>query len=325
MAQARLGAVSPVGTGTPSATRHEASGPVRCGRWRSCARSSWTSPSPMTKVRARALRHGCLQPRGPPVRCRASLRPSSVAWAALGASRHGDGQAGVEAADVAIWSGCGIRPSAARLGRQRVGDRAEDDDREDADDAVEQGDRGRLRQRHAVGDGQDADDAGLDDAEPGRAERHGRQQRADEGHEDRARQAERHVVEAERLDDEVQAQRLGQPDRARSGRPGWAAGAAASAPNTPCSKRSYSSRTWCGRKRSATMIRRPKLRIVNRPTASSGDDHDADAEHDLDRRRQAVAEAPVARGEAEQGDREEVEDPLDEDRPERPATATPCC
>ena len=48
---------------------------------------------------------------------------------------------------------------AARLARDEVGDRAEDDDREDADDAVEQGDRRRLRQRDAVADVEDADDA----------------------------------------------------------------------------------------------------------------------------------------------------------------------
>ena len=91
-------------------------------------------------------------------------------------------------------------PEAARLRREHVGDRAEDDDREDADDAIEQGDGGRLGQRHAVGDVQHADDARLDDPEPGRAERHGREQRADERDEDRARDAERDVVEAERLD-----------------------------------------------------------------------------------------------------------------------------
>ena len=48
-----------------------------------------------------------------------------------------------------------------------------------------------------VDDRQDADDAGLDDAEARGRERHGRQQRGDEGHEERAADAERDV-EAER-------------------------------------------------------------------------------------------------------------------------------
>ena len=41
-------------------------------------------------------------------------------------------------------------------------------------------------------------------------------------------------------------------------------------------------------------------------------------EDDLDGRRQPVAEAPEAGREAEDGDREDVEDALDEDGPERP-------
>ena len=49
--------------------------------------------------------------------------------------------------------------------------------------------------------------------EPGRAEGHGGEQRADEGDEDRARQAEGDIVEAERLDHEEQAQSLGHPDQ----------------------------------------------------------------------------------------------------------------
>ena len=49
-----------------------------------------------------------------------------------------------------------------------------------------------------------------------------------------------------------------------------------------------------------------------------GDDDHADAEHDLDGRREAAPEAPVAGGQPEGGDREQVEDPLDEDRAERP-------
>ena len=43
------------------------------------------------------------------------------------------------------------------------------------------------------------------------------------------------------------------------------------------------------------------------------------SEHDLDLVRQLPAEAPVAGGQAEHDDREEVQDPLDEDCPERPA------
>ena len=90
----------------------------------------------------------------------------------------------------------------------------------------------------AVGDGQDADDAGLHDAEPGRRERHGRQQRADQGDEERAADPELDVREAQRLDDEVQAHRLGRPDQAgQHDQPGQRP-QSDGRPKTPSSKRS---------------------------------------------------------------------------------------
>ena len=61
------------------------------------------------------------------------------------------------------------RPIPAALRREPVGDRAEHDDREDADRPIDEHDRVASVGRHAVGRRQDADDAGLDDAEPGRA------------------------------------------------------------------------------------------------------------------------------------------------------------
>ena len=67
------------------------------------------------------------------------------------------------------------------------------------------------------------------------------------------------------------------------------------------------------------MIRRPKLRIVSSPTARTMTTTDADREDDLDLRREAVAEAQEPGRQAEDDDREQVEDPLDEDGPERPA------
>ena len=71
------------------------------------------------------------------------------------------------------------------------------------------------------------------------------------------------------------------------------------------------------------MIRLPKLRTMNRPTASTDDDHQADREDELDLRRHAGAEAPEAGGEPQQHDREQVEDALDEDRAE--GEAQPKC
>ena len=67
------------------------------------------------------------------------------------------------------------------------------------------------------------------------------------------------------------------------------------------------------------MSRRPKLRSVNRASASSATMTIADAEHGLDLGRQAAPEAPVAGRDAHQRDREDVEDALDEHGAERPA------
>ena len=69
---------------------------------------------------------------------------------------------------------------------------------------------------------------------------------------------------------------------------------------------------------SLVRIRRPKLRIVSSPPASSRTTTDADREDDLDVARQAAPERHEAGREPEDDDREQVEDPLDEDRPEGP-------
>ena len=69
--------------------------------------------------------------------------------------------------------------------------------------------------RDAVDERQDGDDAGLDDADARRRERHGGQERAGQRDEERAADPEVDVAEAERLDHEEQAHRLGRPDRAR--------------------------------------------------------------------------------------------------------------
>ena len=69
----------------------------------------------------------------------------------------------------------------------------------------------------------------------------------------------------------------------------------------------------------------PEVAHREQPEGEHGHDDEADGEDHLDRRRQPVAEAPVAGGDAEQGDRDEIEDPLDEDGAERPASARPPC
>ena len=97
-------------------------------------------------------------------------------------------------------------PRPRRIGETAYAIAAEDDDRQHADRAIDQRDRERLGLRHAVDQRQDADHAGLDDADPGRREGHGRQQRARQGHEERAADAELDVREAEGQDDQVQAQ-----------------------------------------------------------------------------------------------------------------------
>ena len=73
-------------------------------------------------------------------------------------------------------------------------------------------------------------------------------------------------------------------------------------------------RCGSGRRR---MIRPPKLRTRVEPYGQDGDDDQADREDELDGRRHAAAEAPEAGREAKQHDREQVEDALDEHRPER--------
>ena len=68
--------------------------------------------------------------------------------------------------------------------------------------------------RDAVDDRQQPDDAALDEADPRRRQRHRGEQRRGEGHEERAADPEVDVRQPERLDDEVQAHRLGRPDEA---------------------------------------------------------------------------------------------------------------
>ena len=90
------------------------------------------------------------------------------------------------------------------------------------------------------------------------------------------------------------------------------------APKTPSSKRSYSSRIRGGTG-SRSRMRRPKLRIVNRPTAATTTTTMPTTKTSRTAGGNPLAEAPEAGRQAEDGDREDVEDPLDEDGPEGPA------
>ncbi len=110
---------------------------------------------------------------------------------------------------------------AAPLAGQRVGDRAEDQDRDDADRPVDEGDREGLGLGHAVDERQQRHDAALDEADPCRRERHRGEQRRRERHEERAADPEMHVREAKGLDDEEQARRLGRPDEDRKEDQPW--------------------------------------------------------------------------------------------------------
>ena len=76
---------------------------------------------------------------------RAAVEPSAT-------PSRGRRQTGVDAGD-ARSAGSAMRPGPRGFDDSDVRDRPEDDDREHADDPVEQGDRGGLGQRHAVGDG----------------------------------------------------------------------------------------------------------------------------------------------------------------------------
>ena len=70
---------------------------------------------------------------------------------------------------------------------------------------------------------------------------------------------------------------------------------------------------------SRARIRRPKLRTVKSPMASTMTTTTPSPRMKVTAGRQAGAEAPEAGRQAEDGDREEVEDALDEDRAEGPA------
>src|SRR3954468_11352922 len=96
----------------------------------------------------------------------------------------------------------GIDAEPASLRREPVGDRAEGDDRENADHPVDDRDRERLGLIDAVDDGQDEDDAGFDDADPGRRQRNGREERPGQRDEECAADPEMDRREPERFDDE---------------------------------------------------------------------------------------------------------------------------
>ncbi len=55
------------------------------------------------------------------------------------------------------------------------------------------------------------------------------------------------------------------------------------------------------------------------PDGQRDDEPDADGEHDLHFQRQPGAETPVAGSKAQEDDGEQIEHPLDEHGPERPA------
>src|SRR3990170_2926600 len=78
-------------------------------------------------------------------------------------------QAGLPSGARALGARLGL-PQPLGLRREHVGDATQDDDRQDADGAVDEGDRGRLGQRHAVDPGQDAHDTRLHDAQAARRE-----------------------------------------------------------------------------------------------------------------------------------------------------------
>ena len=130
-------------------------------------------------------------------------------------------------------------PLAPALARDGVQDRPDHDDREHADHPVQERDRRGLGQRDLVHEGEDADDAGLHDAEPGRAERHGGQQGADQRHEHRARDARapRPGTRGPGRRSTGACDSVIQIADAEDGR-GRAAAARSRAPNTPCSNRS---------------------------------------------------------------------------------------
>src|SRR5215207_11351472 len=102
------------------------------------------------------------------------------------------------------------------LAAERPEDAAQDDDGDDAQPAIDERDgRGRLLW-NAVQE-EDADDAGLDEAESGRRERNGGQQGGRQRDEDRGADAEPHLRQGERANDEVEAGALQHPDRGREG------------------------------------------------------------------------------------------------------------
>src|SRR3990172_10040206 len=124
------------------------------------------------------------------------------------------------------------------------------------------------------------------------------------------------VAEAERLDDEEEAEGLGRPDQH---------GQDAEEGNLPGGQREDALLEALVEVAHATGQRQagdqPAAEIAQReePHRERDDHDDTEAEDELDRRRQAGAKAPEAGGKAEDGDGEEVEDALDEDGPEGPA------
>ena len=158
---------------------------------------------------------------------------------------------------------------------------------------------------------------GLGEPETGRTERDGRQQRPDEGHEDRAREAELHVREPEGQDDDVQAQALGQPDQ--PGQEGQDRQVLDAHGPEDALLEALVELGIRGGSGNRTMIRRPKLRIVNSPMAATTTTTMPTMKMIWIAWRHPAPEAPQAGREPQDRDREDVQDALDEDRPERPA------
>src|SRR4051794_21058479 len=207
-------------------------------------------------------------------------------------------------------------PCPPRLAREEVQDRSEDDDREHADDAIQERDRRRLGERHLVHDRQDADDPSLHDAEPGRAQRDRGEQGSDQRDEDRPGDPELHAREVERLDDEEQAHRLGHPDRDPEDREAGQL-APLERPEDALLEAVVELHDAAG-ERERDEDAPAEVAQREQRDREEHHDEDRDAEHRLDLWRQAAAEAPVAGGDAHDGDREDVEDPLDEHGPEGP-------
>ena len=125
------------------------------------------------------------------------------------------------------------------------------------------------------------------------------------------------VREAERQDDDVEAQPLGQPDepgQERQDRQVAEPDGTEDALLEPLVQLEDA-------RRERQPDEDPSAEVAHReqPDGGHDHDHDADDEDEPDRLGQAAPEAPEPGGEPEDRDREDVEDALDEDRAEGPA------